>query len=207
MNARRCGPRVCILALCCLPLNAFFHFIRVRVGSRSPDSQPRTTSQLHMTPSVFKDASALRPLLCCAFPSLQGEEALPLADCACAVRLNLLGPEVLRASISFSLLPLAGGSGGRAAAVGVQLGRCQDWEPRKSSAGGTWTGHRGVGLHSSGKLLKSRATTNQKPEWETAGVRPRTPETCILGAECCVLGGERPVGVIFLRGQVGLIVI
>lgn len=164
-----------------------------------------------MTPSVFKDASALRPLLCCAFPSLQGEEALPLADCACAVRLNL--PLAQKFSELLSPSPSTpwpvGVAGGQcwAAAVGVQLGRCQDWEPRKSSAGGTWTGHRGVGLHSSGKLLKSRATTNQKPEWETAGVRPRTPETCILGAECCVLGGERPVGVIFLRGQVGLIVI
>lgn len=34
-----------------------------------------------------------------AFPPLQGEEALPLADCACAVKLKFLGPEVLRAFI------------------------------------------------------------------------------------------------------------
>lgn len=89
---------------------------------------------------------------------------------------------------------------------GVQLGRVSglgDLERAVTIVPGQVTNR--VGLHSSAEVQSK--TVNQKPEGKTTGGRHQNLRDCISGAQCCLLGIEKPMGLIFLRGQVGLILV
>lgn len=153
-----------------------------------------------MTPSVFKDSSALRPLLCCALLRFlhSRERRLFLSDCA--ERLKLLGPEVLQVSISLSLLPLACGSGGRSvlgSSSGCAAGPVSGLGTQKEQ--GWWYPDRSPRCGSSQFRQIAEVQNNHESETRVGDSRceAQTPETCIVGAR----RGD------FLRRQMGLILI